>query len=124
MNLDCLVGTYAGKTAQGDECFLRVDATQNRFTFGYGIQRAVIDWTEVALTADGRPVHNLEATDFDAARPGVQLSRFTAVPEALTETLALRAGLAQAGPKGLPQINYQRAPQGGKTVDVECRFAT
>ena len=123
LSLACLMGTYAGKTAQGDACFLQVDAAHNRFTFGYGTQRAVIAWAELAMSADGQPVHNLEATDLDAARPGVQLSRLTAVPEALTETLALRAGLAQTGPKGLPQISYQRALMGGKTLEVECRFA-
>ena len=124
LSIACLVGTYTGKTTQGDECFLQVDGTQNRFTFGYGKQTAVIDWAEVAIAADGQPVHNLEAADLDAARPGVQLSRLTAVPEALTETLALRAGLAhQTGPLSLPQISYRRVPQTGKAQDVYCRFA-
>lgn len=123
LSLGCLVGTYTGKTAQGDDCFLQVDAAQNRFTFGYGEQRAVIDWAEVALAADGQPMHNLEAADLDVGRPGVQLTRLSAVPEALTETLALRAGLAQAGAKGMPQISYQRAPQGGKPLEVDCRFS-
>jgi len=124
LSIACLVGTYSGKTAQGDDCFLQVDGTQNRFTFGYGQQTAVIDWAEVAMAADGRPVHNLEATDLDPTRPGVQLSRLNAAPEALTETLALRAGLAhRAGPLGLPQISYQRVPQSGKALDVICRFA-
>lgn len=124
LNIACLVGTYGGKTTQGDDCFLQVDASQNRFTFGYGKQTAVIDWAEVAIGADGRPVHNLEATDLDAGRPGVQLTRLSAAPDALTETLALRAGLAhRAGPLGLPQISYQRVPQIGETLDVHCRFA-
>lgn len=123
LSIACLVGTYSGKTAKGDDCFLQVDGTQNRFTFGYGQQTAVIDWAEVAMAADGQPVHNLEATDLDADRPGVQLTRLTAVPEAITETLALRAGLAhQAGPLGLPQINYQRS-RGSTVEEVGCRFA-
>ena len=124
LSIACLVGTYSGKTTQGDDCFLQVDGTQNRFTFGYGKQTAVIDWAEVAMAADGRPVHNLEATDLDAARPGVQLTRLSANPDALTETLALRAGLAhRSGPLSLPQISYQRVPQTGKPLDIDCRFA-
>ena len=66
----------------------------------------------------------LEATDLDPARPGVQLTRLSANPDALTETLALRAGLAhRSGPLSLPQISYQRVPQTGKPLDIDCRFA-
>lgn len=123
LSIACLVGTYSGKTALGEDCFLQVDGTQNRFTFGYGKQVAAIDWAEVAVATDGQPVHNLEPTDLDAARPGVQLTRLTAVPEVLTETLALRAGLAhQSGPLGLPQIHYQRS-RGSRVEEVSCRFA-
>ena len=51
----------------------------------------------------------------------VQLSRFTAVPQGLTETLALQAGLPQAGPQGLPQIRYMRV-QADRVVNLSCNF--
>lgn len=123
VSLVCLVGSYRGQTAQGDACALQVDAGLRRFTFSFGSRTAEIDWEAVGQGADGRPVFNLEASDLDVQRPGVQLTRFTAVPEAVTETLALRAGLPTAGAQGLPQISYLRV-QDGKAETVACRYAT
>lgn len=102
---------------------MQVDAGLRRFTFSFGSRTAEIDWEAVGQGADGRPVFNLEASDLDVQRPGVQLTRFTAVPEAVTETLALRAGLPTAGAQGLPQISYLRV-QDGKAETVACRYAT
>lgn len=123
LSLGCLTGTYKGQTPQGDDCALKIDATEQRFTFSYGTQRVAIDWAVVAVAIDGRPMHNLESADLDSARPGVQLTHFTAVPEETTETLALRAGLARHGPQGLPQISYLKV-HAGKVEDLRCRFAT
>jgi hypothetical protein len=120
--LACLTGTYRGQTPQGDECALKIDSMESRFTFSYGAQQIAIDWAVVAVGIEGRPVHNLESADLDEARPGVQLTRFTAVPEEMTETLALRAGQARQGPQGLPQISYLKV-RAGKTEDLRCRFA-
>lgn len=122
VNFTCLVGAYQGRTAQGDVCALQVNVGLRRFTFSFGARTAAIDWETVGQGVDGRPVYNLEASDLGAQRPGVQLTRFTAVPEAVTETLALRAGLPTAGPQGLPQISYLRV-QDGKVETVGCRFA-
>ena len=123
LSLGCLTGTYKGQTPKGDDCALKVDAMERRFTFSYGTQQVAVDWAVVAVAIDGQPVHNLESSDLDGARPGVQLTRFTAVPESVTETLALRAGLARHGPQGLPQISYLKV-HAGKTEDLRCRFAT
>jgi hypothetical protein len=121
LNLACLAGTYKGLTGSGDECALRVDALRRRFSFFYGSHDAVIDWAEVAVDARGRPVHNLEPGDADERRPGVQLSRFTAVPQALTETLVLQAGLPQAGLQGLPHIHYMKV-EAGRVETLSCNF--
>lgn len=121
LSLNCLAGTYRGVTPSGDDCYLQINAGEGRFTFGVGRRRTSILWGLVALDAAGRPLHNLETADLDSGRPGVQLTRFTALPVALTETLALRAGLARPGPQGLPHIHYLRATA-DKVEDVQCRF--
>lgn len=123
LSLACLAGTYKGTTAQGRECALRIDAAQGLFSFSHGDRLVVIAWAEVAQTAAGRPIHNLEAADLDARRPGVQLSRFSPVPQATTESLVLRAGLPQAGPAGLPVMTYLLA-QPDRQEEVRCRFGT
>lgn len=120
-SLTCLAGRYSGLTVQGEDCFLQIDSDLRQFKLVAGARAVQIDWAVVAMGADGRPVHNLESSDIDAGRPGVQLTRFTAFPEAITETLALRAGLAQQGPTGLPQLSYLRV-QAGQVEDLRCRF--
>jgi hypothetical protein len=121
LSLSCLAGRYNGLTVLGEECFLQVDADLRQFKLVTGARSVQIDWAVVAMGADGRPVYNLESSDIDGARPGVQLTRFTAFPEAITETLALRAGLAQQGPTGLPQLSYLRV-QAEQVEAVRCRF--
>ena len=121
LSLDCLAGRFDGLTMQGEACFLQVDSQQRRFKFVFGNHSADIEWADVAMGSDGRPVHNLESSDLDNMRPGVQLTRFTPVPEAITETLALRAGLAKQGPQGLPQITYLRV-HSGQPEEVRCRY--
>lgn len=122
MSLACLVGAYQGQTAQGDTCALQVHAGLRRFTVSFGARIAEMDWEPVGQRVDGRTVFNLEASDLDAQRPGVQLTRFIAVPDAVTETLALRAEFPLAGPQGLPRSSYLRV-QDGKAETVDSRFA-
>lgn len=123
INLACLAGSYQGQTASGEDCLLRINAGQRSFSYRAGRREVQILWATVSQTADGKPVHNLESADLDAQRPGVQLSQFTPVPEAITETIALRAGqpVAGGGPAAMPQIVYQRVQQ-GQLEEVGCRF--
>ncbi|MDN3920814.1 hypothetical protein [Roseateles violae] len=120
-SLVCLVGSYRGKSGQGEPCDLQINAPQRLFTLQLGARRIALEWAPIAVDALGRPVHNLEAADLDERRPGVQLRRFSAVPEPITETLALQAGLPQAGPLGLPQIRYIRV-QAGRAETWSCNF--
>lgn len=121
INLACLAGSYQGQTARGEDCLLRINAGQRSFNYRAGQREVQILWATVTQTADGKPVHNLESSDLDAQRPGVQLSQFTAVPEAVTETIALRAGQSVGGAAALPQIVYQRVQQ-GQLEELGCQF--
>jgi len=123
INLACLAGSYQGQTARGEDCLLRINSGQRSFNYRAGQREVQILWATVSQTADGKPVHNLESADLDAQRPGVQLSQFTAVPEAVTETIALRAGqpVAGDGAAALPQIVYQRVQQ-GQLEELGCQF--
>jgi hypothetical protein len=121
VGLDCAAGTYSGLTAQGEACALRVDAGQARFSFTHAGRTVSIDWDDAALRAGALALHNLEPSDLGPQQPGVQLTRFTPLPEATTETLALRAGAPVGGPRGLPQMSYLRV-QGGHAEEVLCRF--
>lgn len=121
LSLACLAGRFSGLTVQGDACFLQVDAQLQRFSFDFGNHHVDISWADVAMGADGRPVHNLESSDLGSRQPGVQLTRFTPTPDGVTEALALRAGQAMEGPLGLPQITYLRV-QSGQAEEIRCRF--
>ena len=121
VGLQCLAGTYRGLTSQGDACALQVDGGHGRFNFQYGDQSVSISWDDVAFRPGQPALHNLEIASVSPTQPGVQLSRFTSAPAAMTETLVLRAGLPSAGSTGLPEMSYLRAEE-GKTRQVRCRF--
>lgn len=121
-NIDCLEGTYAGLTAKGDPCALRVDAARRRFEFDYGKEHVEVQWADVAIGPDGRPVHNLEASPLAVDQPGVQLTQFSPVPVPITQVVTLRAGAPVQGPRGLPQLSYWRL-SAEATHEVKCRFA-
>jgi hypothetical protein len=123
LSLACMAGRFSGLTMQGDACFLQVDAQLQRFSFVFGNRHVDMDWADVAVGTDGRPVHNLESSDLGGRQPGVQLTRFTPVPDVVTEALALRAGQSKQGPLGLPQMTYLRV-QGGQAEEIRCRFGT
>ena len=121
LSLECLEGTYAGLTPKGDPCLLRVDAARKRFDFDYGPEHVEVEWADVAIGPDGRPVHNLEASPLGQDQPGVQISRFSPVPVAVTQVVALRAGAPVTGPRGLPHLSYLRVAA-DTTTEVKCRF--
>ena len=66
-------------------------------------------------------VHNLEASPLGNDQPGVQMIRFSPVPEPVTQVVALRAGAPVTGPRGLPQLSYLRVGA-DTTTEVKCRF--
>ena len=121
LNLECLEGTYAGLTPTGDPCLLRVDAARKRFDFDYGPEHVEVEWIDVAVGVGGRTVHNLEASPLGNDQPGVQMIRFSPVPEPVTQVVALRAGAPVTGPRGLPQLSYLRVGA-DVTTEVKCRF--
>jgi hypothetical protein len=123
VGLQCLAGTYRGLTAQGDACALQVDGGHGRFNFQYADQSVSISWDDVAFRPGQPALHNLEVASVGPSQPGVQLSRFSSAPAAMTETLVLRAGLPSAGGAVLPEMSYLRAEE-GKTRQVRCRFGT
>lgn len=121
VGLQCLAGTYRGLTPQGDACALQVDGGQGRFNFQHGEHTVSISWDDVAFRPGLPALHNLEVASTSARQPGVQLTRYSAAPAAVTETLSLRAGEPSMGPAGLPEMNYLRVEE-GKTQQVRCRF--
>jgi hypothetical protein len=121
VGLQCLAGTYRGLTPEGDACALQVDGGHGQFNFEYADQRISIAWDDVAFRPGQRALHNLEIASVSPAQPGVQLSRFSSAPTAVTETLVLRTGPPSQGGAGLPEMSYLRAEE-GKTRQVRCRF--
>lgn len=121
VDLSCAAGTYRGLTTAGAPCHLRVDAGLRRFSFDDAERLVEIDLAPQAFLPDGRARYNLEPSPLNEQQPGVQLTRFTPLPEARTELIALRAGLPEPGPRGLPQLSYQQV-QGGSVQEVRCRF--
>jgi hypothetical protein len=117
VGLHCATGLYRGLTGQGYTCQLFVDGASGDFRFEGGRDVVAIRWADVATTADGHPIHNLE--DASAPdQPGVQLTRFTGGFPATTEALILRVG---SGEPALPKMTYRRT-QGQTTSEVVCQF--
>jgi hypothetical protein len=117
VGLDCATGLYQGSTAQGYACQLSVDGASGDFRFEADRDVVAIRWADVATTADGHPIHNLEDASAPG-QPGVQLTRFTAGIPAVTEALVLRMG---SGEPVLPKMIYRRT-QGQTTNEVVCQF--
>ncbi len=120
LGLACLQGTLRGLTADGSACALQVDAESGVFRFEYGRQAVSIKWQDIVFPPGGPAIHNLERAGA-AARPGVQLSRFTGGPKPVTEAILLRAGGRTGGSVGMPTIAYQYT-ENNQSTQIECRF--
>lgn len=121
LGLDCLTGTYPGLTASGEACQLRADGGSGEFVFSIGQRQIALNWGTLAYRPGDTPLHNLQVASAGAAEPGVQLVRFSPLPEAVTETLTLRAGPPDAGARSLPTLSYLRVAADA-TTEVRCRF--
>lgn len=117
VGLDCASGSYKGLTADGRSCFLDVDGVKGLFEFTVDHDTVDIRMETVAITANGKPIHNLEDASAPM-QPGVQLTRFTGGLSAVTEALILRMG---SGIPVLPKMIYQRS-ESNITKSVECNF--
>jgi hypothetical protein len=115
--LRCATGTYTGHTDDGTDCHLRVAAQPARLSFSVGSVVVGIDAQIAAYRADALPLRNIEATPLDDDRPGVMLTRYAAA-EALTESIALRAGAGG----GAPQLIHLRVLRDAVQAQ-RCNFA-
>ena len=119
--LSCAEGTYRGLTGDGYKCSLTIDAMKRSFHFEVGRDIVVeIQWGDIAHSADGRPIHNLEDASV-SFNPGIQLTRFTGGLSPQTEALILRASSGGTGPTALPKMIYQLS--GDRAIKfTECNF--
>ncbi len=117
VGLDCASGAYRGLTPTGRACSLEVDGASGAFEFRVEDEVVQIRLEDVAYTADGKAVHNLEDTSAPQ-QPGIQLTRFEGAPTPITQSLALRMG---RGPPVLPTMVYQRS-EAGASKFVFCNF--
>jgi hypothetical protein len=117
VNLACATGTYRGQTSAGRHCELKIDGLAGVFRFELERDIVSIRIEQVALAADGRPLHNL-ADASAPAQPGIQLTRFSGAPVPVTEALILRFGSTLPA---LPQMIYQRTADGPPQT-VLCSF--
>lgn len=116
-SLACAAGTYRGQTSTGRPCSLQVDSEHGTFHFQLDGESVRIQLEAASFGADGAPRHNLEDASAPG-QPGIQLTRFSAAPEALTEALILRF---ERTLPALPQMIYQRVADGPPHA-VVCRF--
>lgn len=117
VGLDCASGVYRGLTATGRACSLEIDGASGAFEFRAEDEVVQIRWENVAYTAEGKAVHNLEDTSAPQ-QPGIQLTRFEGAPTPVTQSLALRMG---RGSPVLPTMVYQRS-EAGAGKSVLCNF--
>lgn len=117
VGLDCASGVYRGLTPAGRACSLEVDGASGAFEFRVDDEVVQIRWENLAYTADGKAVHNLEDTSAPR-QPGIQLTRFEGAPTPVTQSLALRMG---RGAPMLPTMVYQRS-EAGASKFVFCNF--
>ena len=117
VGLECASGAYKGLTADGRSCSLHVDGIQGLFEFMVDHDTVDIRLQTVALSASGKPIHNLEDAS-SPLQPGVQLTRFSGGLSPVTEALVLRMG---SGIPVLPKMIYQRM-ESNSTKIVECSF--
>lgn len=117
VGLDCASGSYKGLTADGRSCSLNVYGAKGLFEFKVDHDAVDIRMETVAISANGKPIHNLENASAPM-QPGVQLTRFTGGLSAVTEALILRMG---SGVPVLPKMIYQRS-ESNITKSVECNF--
>lgn len=117
VDLTCASGTYKGATSAGRLCDLHIDGDNKEFTFTVERDVVRIKLEQVAHLANGAAIHNLENAG-TPSQPGIQLTRFTGAPVAVTEALVLRFEAPLPAP---PQMIYQRSANGTSTA-VICRF--
>jgi hypothetical protein len=117
VDLTCAAGSYKGATGAGRLCDLHIDSDNKEFTFTVERDVVRIRFEQVAYLANGAAVHNLENAG-TPSQPGIQLTRFTGAPVAVTEALVLRFEASLPAP---PQMIYQRSANGTSTA-VICRF--
>ncbi|MES2068763.1 MAG: hypothetical protein V4488_00345 [Pseudomonadota bacterium] len=120
LGLACLQGTLRGLTADGSLCALQVNADTGVFRFEYGRQVVSIKWQDIVFPPNGAAIHNLENASV-AARPGVQVTRFTGGKTPVSEAIILRAGVRGGGPAAMPTMAYQHT-ENNQSSYVECRF--
>lgn len=117
VGFDCASGVYRGLTPAGRACSLEVDGASGAFEFRVEDEVVQIRWEDVAYTADGKTVHNLEDSSA-SQQPGIQLTRFEGAPTPVTQSLVLRMG--RDSPV-LPTMVYQRS-EAQSTKFVLCKF--
>ena len=131
--IDCLVGTYVGKTTGGEACLLRIAATQGQFKFArasgsMSIERDDVTTATAVTTAattttrpQERPTHIMRVADVELGHVGLQFSRRGTGGKAALETLVLNSGERADGSSNLIEMTYERS-QDGEVRIVRCQF--
>jgi hypothetical protein len=119
--LDCLVGTYVGKTMGGEACLLRIAATQGQFKFARSSGSMSIEPDDTAGPAQERAMHNVRDADVELGHVGLLFSRRGPGGKAATETLVLNSGERTDGSSNLIEMTYERL-QAGEVRIVRCHF--
>jgi hypothetical protein len=117
VGLYCASGAYKGLTADGRSCSLNIDGVMGLFEFMVDHDKVDIRLETVAISENGKPIHNLENASAPM-QPGVQLTKFTGGISGVTEALILRMGSAVPV---RPKMIYQRS-ESNITKNVECNF--
>ncbi|MGA0608810.1 hypothetical protein [Caldimonas sp. KR1-144] len=119
--MDCLIGTYAGKTTGGEACSLRIAATQGQFRFARTSHSMSIERDDTAAPPKDRASHAMQVADVELGHVGLQLSRRGTSGTKVVETLVLNSGERSDGSSNLIEMTYERV-QDGEVRIARCRF--
>lgn len=119
--MDCLVGTYAGKTTSGEACLLRIAATQGQFKFARSSNSMSVELDHTVTRPWDRSMHSMRVADVELGHVGLQFSRRGTSSKAAFETLVLNSGERSDGSSNLVEMTYERT-QDGEVRIVRCQF--
>ena len=120
--MDCLVGTYVGKSTRGEACVLRIAATQGQFKFARASGSMSIERDDTAAQQpQERATHSVRVADLELGHVGLQFSRRGTGGKAALETLVLNSGERADGSSNLIEMTYERT-QDGEVRIVRCQF--
>lgn len=119
LSIDCLAGSYRGKTPSGKTCEVRVEAYGSRFSFRIGeASMHVGPDSEAAKPGPKALRHGIERAEVESDQIGIRLLRGGGA-NAQVETLVFAGGRHDSGTADLRSVEYERVA-GAQVRIVRC----